>query len=157
MSYTPPSRESIYAALFELVRGTEGLKTVSRKLTSLAQVASEEKPALYQLQVEEDVKHDLGSGMPYLNKARVEIYVFVSQEDSALPNSPPLNALVDAVVAILWPTEASPPSDERQTLGGLVEDVRIDGKIEYREGGPIGPHAMAVIPIEMLIAGLQPD
>lgn len=155
--FTPTPRETIYQTFFDLVSGAEdsqgapAFKTLSRKLTGWAQVASEEKPGLYQIQIDEDLKNELGSGIPYVDKASVELYIFVSQEDSELATSTLLNPLVDSVFAAMQPSDA----DEKQTLGGLIDDVRI-GKVMYREG-LMGPNAFAVIPVEMLIAGLQPD
>lgn len=157
--YTPPPRKAIYQALFTLVSGatlqgaggSPAFKTTSRKLTSWSQVASEEKPALYQIQIDEDPRTSEG-GIPYANRMRVELYLFVNQPDDTVPTSDQLSDLVDAVFGALQPQV----TDELQTLGGLVQNVKVSGKVEYREG-LLGPNAFAVIPIEIFTGGLQPD
>jgi hypothetical protein len=150
-AYTPPTREQVYQALFALVSGAAGFKTKSRRLQNWDQVASEEKPAIYQIQIAEEPKTDW-SGMPYKSHLFAEIYIFVAQNDDVDVVSSLLNPLVDAVEAALQPAI----TDERQTLGGLVYGVKISGRIEYREG-LLGPNAFAVIPIEMLTAELQTE
>jgi hypothetical protein len=156
--YTPPSRESIYAALFALVSAAQigagpAFKTMGRRIPSDSQIASQEKPALYQVQADEIIKRGLGSGMPYVDRMHVVLYLMVAQPDNDQPVSPLLNAVVDAVVASLQPATTS----ELQTLGGLVYDVRIGEKIEYFDSLAGVVNAIAVIPIEILTGGLQPD
>lgn len=156
--YTPPSRDSIYQALFALasgatISGKPAFKATSRGIRSWSQVATEEKPALYQFQVEESLRRNTGSGMPYVDRMLVELYIVVGQQDDSQPSSPLLNPLVDAVIAALQPSTTA----ELQTLGGLVYDVRLSGKIEYREGMLGTTNAFAVIPVEILTGGLQPD
>lgn len=150
-TYTPPTREAIYQAFFALVSGAAGFKTASRRLRSWAQVSSEEKPSLYQIQVNEDFKTN-ESGMPYVDKLNLELYIFVSQNDDTDIVSSLFNPLVDAVIAAIQ----QKATDERQTLGGLVYNVKVSGPVEYREG-LLGPDAFAVIPIQIFTGGLQPD
>jgi hypothetical protein len=126
-------------------------KTTSRRLKSWAQVASEEKPALYQIQVSEDFKGN-ESGMPYVDKLNLELYIFAFQNDDTDLISPLLNTLVDSVVYAIQQRAV----DERQTLSGLVYNTKISGPVEYREGF-LGQDAFAVIPIQIFTGGLQPD
>ena len=151
LTYAPPSRESIYAALFALVSAPTVFQTKSRRLQSWSQVAAEEKPALYQIQVGEDPRGD-ETGKPWKWRLEVELYIFVAPTDDTAAVSPLLNPLVDAVVAALQPAVTA----EVQTLGDLVYNTRLSGRIEYREG-LLGPNAFAVIPIEIFTGDLQPD
>lgn len=156
--YVPPSRESIYQALFTLaastqINSTPAFKTTSRKW-SPTRFGDEEKPALYQIQIDEDFKEAMGSMLPYIDKMLVEFYLVVAEQDIEIPTTTLLNPLVDALLATLWPAQLTVKSVQ-QTLGGLVSDVRIAGKVDYREG-LLGPNAFAVIPVKILTAALQP-
>jgi hypothetical protein len=158
MSYVPASRESIYQAIFALAATTQlgsapAFKTTSRKW-SPTRFAGEEKPALYQVQIDEDFKEALGSRLPYVDKMLVEFYIVVNEPDTEIATTTLLNPLVDALIATLWPSAITVVS-VAQTLGGLVQDVRIAGKVDYREG-LLGPGAFAVIPVRILTGGLQP-
>jgi hypothetical protein len=157
-TYTPPTREQIYQAFLNLVSaatiGTPpvpAFNTTSRRLRDWSQVSSEEKPSLYQIQVSEDFKAN-ESGMPYVDKLNLELYIFVAQNDDTDVVSSLLNPLVDSLIAAMQ----QKATDERQTLGGLVYNVMISGPVEYREG-LLGPNAFAVIPIRIFTGGLQPD
>ena len=55
-----------------------------------------------------------------------------------------LNGLVDAVAAALAPE----PASNKQTLGGLVQHVWIDGAIVTDEG-VLADQAVAIIPITL--------
>jgi hypothetical protein len=156
--YTPPSRESIYQAIFAIAAATQinsapAFKTTSRKW-SPTRFAGEEKPALYQIQIDEEFKEAMGSKLPYVDKMLVEFYIVVNEPDTEIATTTLLNPLIDAVIASLWPPVITVSSNP-QTLGGLVQDVRIAGKVDYREG-LLGPNAFAVIPVRILTGGLQP-
>lgn len=162
MTYTPPSRESIYLALFQLVstatyQGSPAFITASRTIKSLDQVNAAEKPALFQLQGIENWKQN-PSGLPYVADAIVELYVFASQPDTSVDIAPQLNNLVDAVIATLFsfPNVARAASLGRvQTLGGLVQSVTLRGKAEYYIGLSGQINAFAVLPITICMANLQ--
>jgi hypothetical protein len=156
-TYTPPTREQIYQAFFALASSiqigdppADAFRTKSRRLKSWSQVAGEEKPAFYQLLGADSFKKD-SSGMPYINKMGLELFLFVQQPDDNDLISPLLTSLVDAVVAALQPAAV----DEQQTLGGLVYDVSIKAA-DHREG-LMGNDAFTVMAIEISVAGLQPD
>lgn len=149
-TYTPPTREQIYQAHFALASSSAKFKTKSRRLKSWNQVAGEEKPAFYQLLGQDTFKKD-SSGMLYVNKLGLELFVFVQQPDDNDLVSPLLTTLVDEVVAALQPAAV----DEQQTLGDLVYDVSIKAA-DHREG-LMGVDAFTVMQVEISIAGLQPD
>lgn len=153
--YTPPSRETIYSALFALLEtatigGNPAFVTTYRSVKSWDQIALWDKPAMLQLQGEESWKQN-ASGLPYVSDALVEVYLFAAQADDNVLIAPQLNALVDATIASLKP---STPFG-KQTLNGLVENVLLRGKAEYFLGltGVIG--GFAVIPIVLIMPNLQ--
>jgi hypothetical protein len=154
--YTPPPREEIYQALFALISaatvgGQPAFKSTGRRLQGWSQVAAEEMPAFYQLQAGERLKHV--RGLPYVNRLHAELYLFVNQPDNSPTSlvSSLLNPLKDAVIAAIQPA----PTDDGQTLGGLVHDVHISG-FEDREG-LMGSNAFTVGLVEILTGDLQPD
>lgn len=162
MTYIPPSRESIYAALFALVNSATinslpAFITAGRTIESLDQINAVEKPALFQLQGAENWKQNI-SGLPYVSDAVVELYVFASQPDKRVDVAPQLNNLVDAVIASLFSFPNVPRAaslGRKQTLGGLVEAVKLQGKAEYYIGLSGMINAFAVIPITLVMPNLQ--
>jgi hypothetical protein len=156
MTYVPPSRETIYAALFAklaaaTLNGNPAFVTMGRALQSQEQINTIEKPAMFMLQVDEEWKQN-NSGLPYVADAQLEVYIFVSQPDDLVAPVPLLNNLVDAALAAIAP---GPPPGSKQTLGGLVENVVLRGKAEYRLGLKGVINAFAVFPIVIIAPNLQ--
>lgn len=155
--YTPPPLETIFQRLFSLVESKYGPKgttplfrTCSRRMRSQDQLDHDEKPAFYQLQ-ENQTPSTNESGMPYKDRIIAGWYVFVAQPDLQDLISPLLNPLCDAIRASLEPV----PADERQTLDGIVQNVRFVGGPSFYEG-LLGVNAYAYIRVEIFTGGLQP-
>jgi len=72
----------------------------------------------------------------------------VREPDTTQAPSTALNALIDAACSVLQP--AAPFA--RNTLGGLVEYVAIDGDIEVFEG-VLGDRALAILPLKIVLGG----
>jgi hypothetical protein len=138
------NREAIHAALFALVSSRAGFITTSRKLRHWADVSPIEQPALFQAQGGETAIRTTGFTAKW--ELSVKLYLYAHTGGGLAPTSV-LNPLVDAVIAALAPL----PAIERQTLGGLVHDCRIDGTIETDEG-VLGDQAVAIIPIRIITA-----
>ena len=68
----------------------------------------------------------------------------VADDDPYSSPAPALNVLLDAVEVAL-----APDFTGYQTLGGLVYDCKISGKIETLEG-ILGGQEVALVPIEIL-------
>ena len=146
------SRESIYAALFALftpLLGTEDTPgpfvTISRKWVPFSECDRTQQPALYQMQDDQTSDQKQAMGLPrWTLRAQLYLYSSPDQASDVIPSTQ-LNNLLDAVEGALMPQFAG----EKQTLGGLVQNCWIDGKITIIEG-VLGQQAVAVIPISML-------
>lgn len=136
------SREAIYAALFEKGKSLPGLITTSRRLKHWNDVPPSEQPALFQAQGDELPTGN--NSLPIIWKFNAEWYLYChSGNDPEATPATQLNDLLDAVEQALKPDVSG-----FQTLGGLVYNCRISGKVETDEG-LLGPQSVAVIPIEI--------
>ncbi|MBS0200292.1 MAG: hypothetical protein JSR70_07550 [Proteobacteria bacterium] len=78
------SRESIYAALFNVAQSVPGFVTYSRRIRHIEDLAPGEFPAVFQTQVTEQFAHG-NSGMgnlPPIGQLQVEWWVYVFSQDS---------------------------------------------------------------------------
>ena len=137
-------REPIYAALWNKVKATPGIVTASRRLQHWADVPKVSQPALYQAQAGEMAM--LEHGLPTKWHLSVNLYIYVTaEEDPYASPAPALNAILDAIEAAVGPELSG-----YQTLGGLVYDCKINGKIETLEG-VLGGQEVAIVPIEIQV------
>ena len=134
------NRESIYAVLFALVPSE--FATVSRTLKHWEDVPPEGMPALFQSQADEEITAK--PNLPPLVQGGVNWWLYVRSESGS--PSTIINPLVDACFAALSPV------GDALTLGGLVDQCYIDGKIETDEG-TLGSIAVAKIPIIFIVGG----
>lgn len=140
------NRETIYAALFAKVSAAAAFKTTSRRLKHWDNVAAGDHPALFQVQKGE--MPEQRRGLPPKWHLDADLYVYArSGADPAIAPAIELNALIDAIETALAPS----PVTGFQTLDGLVSHCWISGRIETDEG-VLGDQAIAIIPIEILIA-----
>ena len=142
------SRETIYAALFALLTPLQTAGTVrlcDRRPRFLDQMAPSELPAVLMTMDHQTVTRRSGQPPRYQLSAR--IYVYAAATDPHQSASMALNGLLDAVEQAFLPQA----NDLHQTLGGLVADVVLDGKIEIYES-PLGERAAAIMPITLLTA-----
>lgn len=138
------NREPIYAALFDKVANIPGIVTSSRCLRHWNDVNPAEQPALFQTQKGEDAVIKDGFPTKWLIGADLYLYCHTGNDPDAVPSTE-LNNLLDAIEEALKPDFTG-----YQTLGGLVFDCRIDGKIETDEG-LLGPQSVAIIPIKIKV------
>lgn len=138
------TREQVYKALFDKVKQAPGLITTDRKLKHFSDVPPSEQPALFQTQTGEVPYKQVNT--PYRWDYHAELYVYcnTSSDPAALPATQ-LNNIIDAIVDFLKPDWTG-----FQTLGGLVFNVVIDGKIETDEG-VLGEQAYAIIPVKITV------
>ena len=143
------SRESIALALFTKISApmiAAGAVTTSRKLKHWADVQPADQPAVFQTQgTETPVRNGLAS--PPIWHLQFEIYIYAHETDPSITPATKLNLLLDALEAALAPLS----TDQKQTLGGIVEHCWISGAIETDEG-TLGDQAMAVVPVEVLFS-----
>lgn len=132
------SRETIYNALLELLRSAAPFVVASRRLKMWD---SGPYPALYIDEGPEEVSSPRGYGAAaYRLMVDVWIYAVPDPSDNVSSYST-INPLIDAVQNALSPVPIGP-----QTLGGLVEDCRIEGTIQ-KEPIPNGGPTIAKIPV----------
>lgn len=138
------NREPIYAALFAKVSNLPGIVTSSRKLKHWNDVNPADQPALFQTQNGENAI--IKTGLPTKWSMDVDLYVYchAGNDPDATPSTD-LNVILDAIEEALKPDYSG-----YQTLGGLVFDCCIDGKIETDEG-ILGPQSVAIIPIKIMV------
>lgn len=141
--------EAIYAALFERLKSKmDGVVTISRRLRHFNNVPVEQRPALFITQgnQQEMAVHGLNAKV----ELAAEIYLYISESDSAVPPSTQLNLYIDKLRQAIKPE--FPEICKYQTLGGLVEHCWIDGTIEVYEAveNMLDDQGIAIIPIRIL-------
>lgn len=141
------SREAIYAALFTKVSTAAKFTTKSRRLKHFAQVQPGEHPAIYQIQ--RDEMGQAVRGIPTKWTLSVDLFIYAWQADLKAAPSQALNPLLDAIEAAFKPDT---PTVNDCTLGGLVSRCGIAGKVEIFEGVGDGNQAVAIVPIDIVIA-----
>lgn len=142
--------ETIMQALFAKLTALKNagqLVTVSRRLEHINDFAIGNMPAAFQHQTEIDVMAAKSGGGPK-NRIVVDWYVYVGGVDGAA-HSPDLNPLITALCQSIKPL---PGDGTHHTLGGLVDNVYVDGKIEIYEG-VLADRAVAIIPLTILVPG----
>ena len=139
------SREVIMQALFALVSGSAPFVTASRRLKLWTDVPPGERPAIFQY--ERDDVYANGKNYLPIVEMNVDLYIYTAPGmDSGVTPISILNPLLDAVDAALKP---SPSTPGKQTLGGLVSNCYIDGKV-MKDPGDIDGDGIAVIPVKIL-------
>ena len=141
-------REAIFAALFAQLSTATGFATKSRSAKMIDQVAPADRPALFQQQLHQSADQKLRQ--PTKWKFYADVILYVHEQNLAGTTYTDLVSLlndqVDAVLAAI----AASPATTQQTLGGLVEDVRVQGEVQVTEFRAENGHEMAaVIPLEI--------
>lgn len=149
MTYTPPTRNQIFAALFgltaNLTLGSAGsFVTRSRKFKHFSKVPTDQQPAHFQTEFLDKAQQK--TGMAAIRRWHASWTVYFSSnpgDDNDVPTIA-MNDIVDALEACV----ADPFN--KQTLGGLVEHCFIDGEIIKIAGDDDG-QGMIVVPITILV------
>lgn len=140
------TREQILEALFALVsQSSPAFITKSRRLRLWGDVDPADRPALFQFERAGDLYEGAVRGTPPKRTYQVEIFIYTDARGVDVPSSI-LNPLIDAIDIALLPS----PMTGRQTLGGLVQHVYIDGRI-IKEPGDLDNDGLALIPIKILV------
>lgn len=135
------TRAAVYQALFAKLPSAT---TKSRTLRLWSEVPAEEMPALFLAVASQDCA-PLAQGARRKWTTKATVYVYVATPDPATtPAMDLLAAQLDAIEAALAPG----PAQEKQTLGGLVESVRITA-VETDEG-TLGSKAVALVTLEIV-------
>lgn len=140
------NRESIIAALFNLISASASFATTSRRLKLWSSVPSSEKPALFLVE-RGDIYTRASEAVPETVTMQLEVYIYTEagKDESIVPASA-LNPLIDAVDAALTPSALT----GLQTLGGLVSHCWIEGKV-LKDAGDLDGDGVAIIPVKILM------
>lgn len=125
---------------------------LARLLRHWTDVKAQEQPVLYLTTRHEEAERRPGQ----ISKWTLDClaYIYCTAPNDSTPVAPYLNALVGAVRGVLDTTDPSGPGRAMglNTLGGLVFDAYINGKIELDEGY-LGQQGVAKIPITIIQNG----
>ena len=136
-------REPIYSALFAQLSAIAGLVTTSRRLLHWSDCSPNMQPALFMTQGTQKSQTQQ-KGLPYKWDLLVKVWIYVNVPDGTSPD-PVVNPILDQITALLTPANGN-----KLTLGGLVDEVIIDGDIETFEG-TLGSQEVAIVPIRILV------
>lgn len=123
----------------------------ARLLRHWADVPASQQPALFLTERGEVAEKRIGQ----LTKWTLDVlvYIYCQAPDDRTPVAPTLNVLLGAIRGAMGPDRSGPGRAQyRNTLGGLVFDTWIEGKIETDEGF-LGQQGVAKIPIKILQNG----
>lgn len=140
------TREPILAALWALLAADARWVTKDRRVQHWADVPPNQQPALF-LAVLHEMPHYLRSAAALRWTLQGELYVYANTADRTVPPSAVLSSLLDPIEAVLAPDAMGQP----QTLGGLVEVVRLGPGPIVRDDGSLGDQAVALVPFEIVV------
>ena len=149
------TRESIYDALFCLIKNItwqqNGIPTQfrysSRYLQSFDTILDGQLPAIFLRQYREPTTQPVLALPIWKMKAQIWIYALAAGNASQPQNYPAqqINPILDSLQTALQ----GPVPGEKQTLGGLVEHVKIDGDIIMND--PVVPDQQIIILVPVTI------
>jgi len=151
MSVHQATREQVAAALFTKFQGALSgqFKTIGRKHVL---PSPEQQPALFQVGTKQIVRVK-GQGFPGTLAMTFLLFIYaydtagdepLGQETSLVETT--INGLLEAIESAIAPK----PSEEYQTLGGLVSHCWIEGEGDM-DPGVLGKQGFAVIPLHVLL------
>lgn len=138
MSALPrPSRETVFSTLFTLLQTAAGFETYSRRMLDYSEIAPRLLPCLILWELHGEVdRTGVGLRREWWDAMLVGVFQNPSRPQNGDPTTATagatiLNPLLDSVSAAL---EADNPFTNELTLGGLVQWVRIEGKLVVETG-----------------------
>jgi hypothetical protein len=122
-----PSRETIYAALFQVLQGIPGLNGSSRQWVHYSHVSPAEQPYLVLREFGETYEWRLGGPGPATKIliANAILYTYNANPEVEEWSASILNNMVDAIEATL---HGKVEQGQAQTLGNLVRWCRLQGR-----------------------------
>jgi hypothetical protein len=139
------NRELIFSTLFNLIASTSPFVTTGRQVIPWSNVPPSEQPALFMGQGDQNAA--VKTGFPTKWGMQAHFYLYCNRsDDPAELAATQLNNCLDAIEQALKPS----PVTGYNTLGGLVFNCVIDGRIETDEG-LLGPQSVAVVPVTITI------
>jgi len=141
-NYSPS--ETAYAALFTKVSNSYGYVLKSRKLRLWGDTVKEERPCLFQHELNEVIVGGDDPRTPPQRVLKANLFIYTWAKDAANPSAL-LNPLVDAVFYALRPS----PMDGKQNLGlAFVQHCWVSGDV-FRDPGSLDGDGLAIIPISI--------
>lgn len=144
-----PNTEAIMVALEALLATTAGVQTVTRVWQPWDQVSQLAQPAIVLVEPTEEETQRRGQQSQLKMEVLLVCYVTVDPASVATPPNTAINNLVSAIRTILLP-KGPDLTVNAQTLGGLVSNVFIDGKI-VKDAGIIDNQGSVLIPVTVQI------
>ena len=136
-SVARPTREQVFTALFTLLQTATGFETFSRRMLDYSEIAPRLLPCLILWELHGEVDRT-GRGLrrEWWDAMIVGVFQNPSRPQNgdpttAVPGATFLNPLLDSVSTVL---EADDPISNELTLDGLVQWVRIEGKLVVETG-----------------------
>jgi len=132
-----PSRETVFSTLFTLLQTAAGFETYSRRMLDYSEIAPRLLPCLILWELHGEVdRTGVGLRREWWDAMLVGVFQNPSRPQNGDPTTATagatiLNPLLDSVSAAL---EADNPFTNELTLGGLVQWVRIEGKLVVETG-----------------------
>jgi hypothetical protein len=143
------TREQIAVAFFQLIAGAADFAATSRRFVHWDQVNETQMPFLTMLKTGE-VRGRQSEGLPTLTiNAHVFVYLCAGMDPEDVPDTA-MNALLDAIDAVVTPSGADALNGNKQTLGGLVAHCYPFGPV-FVDTGDIDGKAVAAIPFQILV------
>lgn len=128
-------------------------KTISRVLKTPDEIAPEtQTPAVFIMQMPESYQPRNGRGLPAKMMMNVILWVYTNPKADPIP-SKVLNDTLDAIDTALRPP-LSGGQQNVQTLGGLVDNVWVEGEVP-RESGDLDTYGLAAVPVKILVPQTQ--
>lgn len=149
------TREAIMQALCAVLAGAQFAAPINgydlwalllRRVKLWSDVAPADQPALFIGEHGETVAY-ASDNLPSKTTLNVDLLIYTSAGRD--PDSVParaLNIAIEALVATLAPD----PKTGRQTLGGLVQSCRVEGRI-IKDPGDLDGQGFALVPVKILI------
>lgn len=136
----------LFEALFTPLTRDGTLKRIDRRFYLASKVPAADKPCLLITEHEEEFQNDNISdpGIITIDGA-LWIYTDAAQDQAIVPIKI-LNDLIDAVTNKIKPN----PISGRVTLGNVVTDVRINGRV-LKSAGDLDGNGVAMIPVQILL------
>lgn len=124
----------------QLVMGASTWNTVSNKLRLWADVSSDQQPAAF-LVTHKEIDEYRGLG---LLRRRLELGIWCYTKVGEEHGANQLDTLMEAFEQTF--AQADNPSDNTNTLGGLVYWIRIEGRV-FKDPGDIDGQTLLIVPI----------
>lgn len=147
---TATTREQAMMALFNLLTAAYSFGYSSRRPMTQASLPSVEMPAMFL--IDDDEQHKRGTNLtPAVRIITCAAWIFTA--DAQDPNSIPattLNNIIDSIDPVSGGALKPSNLTGTQTLGGLVYDCWIEGKVT-KDPGVLGGLGFAHIPISIML------